>query len=89
MPLGKLVQSACFAHQFMARTKVQMIGIGKHDSGTYFLQVSGRHCLDGRLRSDTHETRSINNAVRRVQLAETCAGAAVCFYKFISYGLVH
>ena len=24
-----------------------------------------------------------------LQLAETCAGAAVCFYKFISYGLVH
>lgn len=68
------MQAAKFANEFVAGTKVEMIGVGKDDFRAEFFERFLGKSFNGGLRTDRHEEGSFNRAVRRGQAAAARAG---------------
>src|SRR5260370_42692343 len=63
VPGHEFVQSAKFADRFMARAKIQMIGISEDNLRAEFFQCFVAQRLYGSLRAHRHEERSIDRAM--------------------------
>jgi len=74
-PLHELVQAAHVAHEFVAGTQVEMIGVTQHERGMDVFEMFGRERLDGGLRADRREDRREQIAMRRGE--DSRAGAVV------------
>jgi len=61
--------------QLVARAQIQVIRVAEDDLRARFLEVALAHRLDAPLGADRHERRRLDQAMRRVHLAE--AGAAI------------
>src|SRR5882757_1125053 len=69
VPRHEFVEASHPPDQFVARTQIKMVGIAKNDFGAKFLKRFVAQSFDGRLRTDRHEERRFNCAVRRGQAA--------------------
>jgi hypothetical protein len=76
------MQPAEFAHSFVPRPQIQMIGIRKDDFGAQLFERLVTQTLDARLRTHRHEERRLHGAVRRVQNAASCTSwTRLCYFK--------
>ena len=75
MPLHEIVQPAQVAHELVARTQVEVIGVAQDKSGVDVFEMFGRESLDGRLCANRREDRREQVAVRCSENA--CTGAFV------------
>ena len=75
LPLHELVQAAHVAHEFVAGTQVEMIGVAQDERGVDVLEMFGRESLDGRLRANRCEDGCNEVTMRGGENA--CAGAVV------------
>ena len=64
IPIHKFMQAAGVLDDIRPRTKIQMIGIGKHDLGLHVMKVSARHGLDRGCRGHRHKKRRLDLAMR-------------------------
>ena len=71
VPVHELAQSTGFVDDVGSRLQVQVVRVGEHRLRTEFLHGLGQHGLDRRLRSDGHERRRCDVAVRCVDGAGT------------------
>ena len=69
-PADEAVQAAAPRDQLVARPQQQVIGVGEDDLGARILEVAMPNRLDRALRADRHERRRLDDAVRRLELAE-------------------
>ena len=70
VPTHKIVKATCFPYQFMSRSHIQVVRVGKDDLRLDLLEILRCHRLDGRLRADRHIDGRFNHAVRRVKLSK-------------------
>src|SRR3989344_587697 len=63
MPIHKLVQSAHFAHRFVAGAQIEMVSIAKDRFGADFFELFPCQALDGGLSGNRNKSRRVNNAV--------------------------
>ena len=75
MPLHKLVQAAHIAHQLVARTQIEMIGIAQHERRIDILEMFGSKGFYSSLGANGGENRCKKIAVRRGKYP--CASTAV------------
>ena len=68
-PLHELVQAAQFAHQLIAGTQVQVVGVGQYQRSAESLQLRRGKRLDGSLGAHRREDRRFQVAVGRVEKA--------------------
>ena len=71
MIIHEFVESARLLDDFLARAKVEMIGIGQHDARTARGYLLWGEAFDGGVRPYGHEHRRLNVAMRRMQNAIT------------------
>ena len=64
-PLHELVQAAHVAHEFVAGTQVEMIGVAQHERGVDVLEMLRCEGFYSGLRADGREDRREEVAVRR------------------------
>jgi hypothetical protein len=69
------VQTSEPSYELISRSKVQVIGVTQDDLGARLLQVLEQRSFDRALRPNRHEGGGVNDAMRRVKLAE--AGASI------------
>ena len=63
VPVHELVEAAHLAHDLIAGTQVQMIGVGQFDLAAHRFQIQSRHAaFDGSLRPHVHEYRRLHRA---------------------------
>ena len=74
-PPHELVQAAHVAHQFVAGTQVEMIGVAQDKRGIDVLEMFGRERLDRCLRANGRKDRREEVAVRSSE--DPSAGAVV------------
>ncbi len=70
IPPGEPMQATEPSDQFIARTKVEMVGVAENDLGARLLEVLEEHPLHRALGAHGHERRCVHDAVRRLKLAE-------------------
>ena len=74
VPAHELVQTAHLANDLVARTNVQMIGVGQLDLAAELLEVERiDSALDRARRAHVLKDRGLHHAVRRAEFAAPCA----------------
>ncbi len=63
VPIHKLVQTAHFAHRFVAGAQIEMVSIAKDRFGADFFELFHCQALDGGLSGNRNKSRRVNNAV--------------------------
>ena len=69
-PVHEMVQSAELLDYVMSRPHIEMIGIAENDLRPAVFQIFRRKRLDRRLRTNRHEHRRIDRAVRRGEYSQ-------------------
>ena len=70
-PSDEAMQAAAPRDQLVAGPQHQVIGVGEDDLGAGILYVLMPNRLDRALRADRHERGCLDDAVRRLEFAET------------------
>jgi hypothetical protein len=65
------MQSPAPRDELVTGTEEQVVGIAKDDFGAAFDEVAVKRGFNRSLRADRHERRRVDDAVRRLELAET------------------
>jgi hypothetical protein len=76
-PPHELVKTATARDQAVARFEVEVIRVAEDDLRAKIREVALRDCLDRSTRTNRHECRRLDDAVRRRQLAATRATVAM------------
>ena len=63
------MEAALPRDQFVARPKIEVVGVAENDFGAHVFQMLGRERLDGPLGADRHERRGLDHAVRGREVA--------------------
>ena len=63
-PLHELMQATHVAHQLVAGTQVEVVGVAQHQRGVDILELFGREGLDRRLRANRRKDRREEISVR-------------------------
>src|SRR5467141_651559 len=71
-PRHETMKPAKFAHEFVAGTQIEMIGVGEDDFCAELFECFLRQGFDGSLRAHRHEERCLDGAVGRAQASAAC-----------------
>ena len=77
VPAHEAVEAAEPRDPLVARTQVEVVGVGQDDRRAGVLEVVGVEGLDGGVRADRHEGRRLHDPVGQLQAPEARAGRAV------------
>src|SRR5690606_30815176 len=69
LPMQELMQTTVATNHFATRAQHQVKGVSENDFSTDFLELLGRHCLDGTVSAYRHECWRLHPSARKDELA--------------------